>query len=60
MKFKSFMIWSSVLSLPFFFLPKKKEPGVVAPGPEESDGLGDFIVTEPSKPPEPIPPESKA
>lgn len=54
MTFKSFMFWSSILSLPFLFLPKKKEPGVVEPGPEESDGLGDFIVTEPSKPPEPL------
>lgn len=57
MKLKSFLIWSSVLTLPLLLLPKKKQPGEVAPGPEESDGLGDFIVTEPSKPPEPIAPE---
>jgi hypothetical protein len=56
-KFKSFMLWSTVLSLPLLFIPKRKEPGIVAPGPEESDGLGDFIVTEPSKPPEPMPKE---
>jgi hypothetical protein len=46
-----------VLSLPLLFIPKKKQPGEVLPGPEESDDLGDFIVTEPSKPPEPLPKE---
>ncbi len=57
---KSFFFWSSLLTLPFLFLPKKKQPGVVEPGPETSDDLGDFIVTEPSAPPEPFPPAAES
>jgi hypothetical protein len=57
MKLKSFLFWSTVLSLPtLFFIPKRRTPpGVVEPGPEEETPDGEVIVTEPSKPPEPLP-----
>jgi hypothetical protein len=52
-KWGSFFIWSTVLTLPIFFLPKKK--GVVIPGPE-TEGPDGPIVTEPSAPPVPFDP----
>ena len=57
MNAKSFFFWSTVLSLPFLFM-KKREPGVVEPGPEEDAGNGEVIVIEPSEPPLPHEPET--
>lgn len=48
MSFKSFLFWSSILTLPLPFLFKKKQPETV---------LDDEpIVEEPDAPPEPAPP----
>lgn len=55
MNLKSFFLWSTVLSIPLLFLPKKKQPGVVVPGPETTTNEGEPVVTEPSDPPEPLP-----
>lgn len=56
MKLGKLLFWSTVLTLPtLFFIPRKRRPGVVEPGPEETTPEGETIVTEPSKPPEPLP-----
>lgn len=56
MSWGRFLFWSSVLSLPTLFLfPKKREPGVVEPGPETTGPDGEPVVLEPSAPPEPFP-----
>lgn len=57
MKLKSFLLWSSVLSLPLLFIPKRR-PGEVLPGPEEEGPDGETIVIEPSEPPLPHEPET--
>lgn len=53
MTWGKFFFWSTVLTLPTLFLPRKR-PGVVAPGPE-TEGPDGPIVSEPSAPPEPLP-----
>lgn len=55
MNFKSLFFWSSVLTLPLLLLPKKRQPGVVIPGPETTTNEGEPVVTNPSDPPEPLP-----
>ncbi len=50
------LLWSTVLTLPTIFLfPKKRQPGVVEPGPETTGPDGEPVVTDPSAPPEPFP-----
>lgn len=55
MTVKKFLFWSTVLSLPLLFIPKRR-PGEVLPGPEEESGDGDTLVIEPSEPPLPFEP----
>lgn len=57
MNVKKLLLWSTVLSLPLLFIPKRR-PGEVLPGPEEESGDGDTIVIEPSEPPLPHEPET--
>ena len=57
MSWGKLFFWSTVLTLPTLFMfPKKREPGVVEPGPETTGPDGEPVVTEPSSPPEPFPP----